>query len=110
MIYSEVNKHMFYGILTETALFVFLLYVPGVNAVFGGRPLNFFLLGIPGLGFSMMLLCWEETRKLFINMSSRNSKTDWFDDQNYDLKKATVRDFTKPSDMREELQNDLSLS
>lgn len=50
---------MFLGVLTETVLFIFLLYCPGVNAVFGGRPLNFFMLGVPGLGFSMLLLLWE---------------------------------------------------
>jgi sodium/potassium-transporting ATPase subunit alpha len=59
LIYSGPNKHMFGGVGVETALFIFLLYVPGVNAVFGGRPLPFFMLGIPGLGFSMLLLIWE---------------------------------------------------
>jgi len=49
---------MFGGVAVETVLFVFLLYVPGVNSVFGGRPLPFFMLGIPGLGFSMLLLIW----------------------------------------------------
>lgn len=39
LIYSGFNKHMFLGILVETVLFIFLLYVPGVNGVFGGRPL-----------------------------------------------------------------------
>lgn len=28
---------MFYGVLSETILFIFLLYTPGVNGVFGGR-------------------------------------------------------------------------
>jgi sodium/potassium-transporting ATPase subunit alpha len=50
---------MFLGVLVETVLFIFLLYVPGVNGVFGGRPLQFFILGIPGLAFSMTLLLWE---------------------------------------------------
>jgi len=59
IIYSGPNKHMFGGILTETVLFIFLLYVPGVNTVFGGRHLPFFMLGIPGLGFSILLLLWE---------------------------------------------------
>lgn len=59
LIYSGFNKHMIGGVLCETCLFIFLLYVPGVNSVFGGRPLNFFILGVPGLGFSMFLLCWE---------------------------------------------------
>jgi sodium/potassium-transporting ATPase subunit alpha len=50
---------MFGGVIVETLLFIFLLYVPGVNRVFGGRPLPFFMLGIPGLGFSCLLLAWE---------------------------------------------------
>jgi len=58
IIYSGPNKHMFGGIATETVLFIVLLYIPGLNTVFGGRPLPFFLLGIPGLGFSMLLFCW----------------------------------------------------
>jgi sodium/potassium-transporting ATPase subunit alpha len=59
LIYSGPNFHMFGGITLETCIFIVLLYVPGINGVFGGRPLPFFLLGIPGLGFSMLLLCWE---------------------------------------------------
>ena len=58
-IYSAPNKHMFGGIFVETVLVIILLYVPGINQVFGGRPLPFFLLGIPGLGFSILLLLWE---------------------------------------------------
>lgn len=50
---------MFGGIFVETVLVIVLLYVPGINQVFGGRPLPFFLLGIPGLGFSILLLLWE---------------------------------------------------
>lgn len=69
---------MFGGVLSETLVFIFLLYVPGVNKVFGGRPLNFFMLGIPGLGFSMLLLCWEETRKFLINMETNNGRPNWF--------------------------------
>lgn len=69
---------MFGGVTVETILFAFLLYVPGVNGVFGGRPLDFFLLGLPGLGFSMLLLCWEETRKFLINMDTNNGKPNWF--------------------------------
>lgn len=69
---------MFFGVLTETILFIFLLYVPGVNSVFGGRPLDFFILGLPGLGFSMLLLLWEESRKFLINMDSNNGKPNWW--------------------------------
>jgi sodium/potassium-transporting ATPase subunit alpha len=78
LIYSAFNKHTFGGVLAETILFIFLLYVPGVNNVFGGRPLNFFILGVPGLGFSMFLLLWEESRKALINYDSNNGKPNWW--------------------------------
>lgn len=79
-IYSEFNNVMLAGILSETIIFIFLLYVPGVNNVFGGRPLNFFLLGTPGLCFSVLLLLWVETRKVFINHRKKGQTTPgWFE-------------------------------
>lgn len=78
LIYSGVNKHMFGGIACETVLFIVLLYVPGINGVFGGRRLDFFLLGIPGLMFSMTLLIWEETRKFLLNLDSNNGNPNWW--------------------------------
>lgn len=69
---------MFLGIAVETVLFIFLLYVPGVNSVFGGRPLNFFILGLPGLGFSMFLLIWEESRKYLISLETNGGKPNWW--------------------------------
>ena len=65
------------GIVLETVLMIFLLYAPTVNAVFGGRPLSFWLLGVPGLGFSMLLLGWEEMRKFLINNNLVGQKQ-WF--------------------------------
>jgi hypothetical protein len=59
LIYSGVNKHMFGGVACETVVAIVLLYVPGISGVFGGRPLEFFLLGIPGMLFSITLLVWE---------------------------------------------------
>lgn len=69
---------MFGGIACETVLFIVLLYVPGINGVFGGRRLDFFLLGIPGLMFSMTLLIWEETRKFLMNLNSNNGNPNWW--------------------------------
>lgn len=68
---------MFGGVLLETVLFIFFLYCPGVNNVFGGRDLPFFLLGIPGMTFSMTLLVWEETRKFLMNMNTNNGEANW---------------------------------
>lgn len=65
---------MFGGVLASTILLIFLLYVPKVNSVFGGRPLSFFILGVPGLGFSMLLLLWEETRKMLINQNNNKGQ------------------------------------
>jgi sodium/potassium-transporting ATPase subunit alpha len=79
-IYSEFNKIMLLGIFTETCIFLFLLYVPGVNTVFGGRALDFFLLGTPGLCFSVLLLLWVETRKALINHRKKGQSTpNWFE-------------------------------
>lgn len=52
--------------------------MPGVNNIFGGRPLPFFLLGIPGLCFSMTLLLWEEIRKFLMNVDSNNGDINWW--------------------------------
>lgn len=69
---------MIMGIFVETAFLIFLLYTPGVNKIFGGRPLNICLLGVPGLGFSMLLLTWEELRKYLINDDILGQKK-WFE-------------------------------
>jgi hypothetical protein len=42
------------------------------------RALPFFLLGIPGMTFSMTLLIWEETRKFLMNMNSNNGEANWW--------------------------------
>jgi hypothetical protein len=73
---------MLLGILVETALMVFLLYTPSVNAVFGGRPLSIGLLGVPGLGFAMLLLLWEEGRKFLINNDFLGQQK-WFEKNIY---------------------------
>ena len=80
VIYSVPNCHMFGGLVVETLLIIILLYIPGINRIFGGRPLPFFLLGIPGLGFSMLLLFWEESRKKLINWKyGEEGKPNWFE-------------------------------
>jgi len=45
MIYSPINRIMFYGIACETFIFIILMYVPGLNKAFGGRPLDILNLG-----------------------------------------------------------------
>ncbi|KAL4441170.1 hypothetical protein ABPG74_002120 [Tetrahymena malaccensis] len=59
---SSINKVMLQGIVFETSLLIFFLYVPGVQEVFGSRPYQFWMFCF-GLPFSMSLLIWDETRK-----------------------------------------------
>ena len=42
------------------------------------RPLPFFILGIPGLTFSMTLLVWEETRKFLMSLNTNNGEPNWW--------------------------------
>ena len=61
---------MIYGIILETCICLFLCYTPGVDKVFGSRPLSPIMFGSMGFVFSMMLLFWNEIRKIFM----RNAK------------------------------------
>jgi sodium/potassium-transporting ATPase subunit alpha len=72
---------MFGGILLETSICVLLTYVPGVNKVFGGRPLGILYFGTPGIPFSMLLLFWDETRRYLIRNwpEKERGRLNWFD-------------------------------
>lgn len=45
VIYSPLNTMMFYGVALETTIFIFIVYIPGVNKAFGARPVDIFNLG-----------------------------------------------------------------
>lgn len=45
MIYSPVNIVMLYGVALETAIFICIVYIPGVNTWFGARPVDILNLG-----------------------------------------------------------------
>ncbi|EAR87213.3 Na,H/K antiporter P-type ATPase alpha subunit family protein (macronuclear) [Tetrahymena thermophila SB210] len=63
---SPFNMKMIQGIIFETALAAFLVLTPGVNTVFGGRPIDFWQFGVSGVPFSIMVLAWNEIRKYLI--------------------------------------------
>ncbi|KAL4511036.1 hypothetical protein ABPG73_008114 [Tetrahymena malaccensis] len=63
---SPFNIKMIQGILFETCLAAFLVLTPGVNTIFGGRPIEFWQFGISGIPFSVMVLAWNEVRKYLI--------------------------------------------
>jgi sodium/potassium-transporting ATPase subunit alpha len=54
---------MFGSMVVSACILIVLLYVPGINSAFGGRPLPFFMLIVPGAGFSTFFLLWSELRK-----------------------------------------------
>lgn len=57
---------MFGSVLLSACFMVFVLYVPGVNWALGGRPLPFFMLAVPGTGFSSLMLLGAEIYKKMI--------------------------------------------
>ncbi|KAL4483686.1 hypothetical protein ABPG73_002428 [Tetrahymena malaccensis] len=59
---TAFNSVMIQGVIFETLLVVFLQYVPGVQTVFGGRPM-FFWLWTSCLAYTMLLLVYDELRK-----------------------------------------------
>ncbi|EAR87207.2 Na,H/K antiporter P-type ATPase, alpha subunit family protein (macronuclear) [Tetrahymena thermophila SB210] len=63
---SPFNIKMIQGIFFETCLAAFLVLTPGVNTIFGGRPIEFWQFGVSGVPFSIMVLAWNEVRKYLI--------------------------------------------
>ena len=65
LLYSPFNMVSIYGILSETILVIIFTYIPGIGPAVGGRilPIYFVFACLP---FSMLLMFWEETRKLLI--------------------------------------------
>ncbi|KAL4482233.1 hypothetical protein ABPG72_018014 [Tetrahymena utriculariae] len=59
---SSYNSLMLYGSAFQTFLAIFLQYVPGVQTIFGGRPI-FFWLWISGISINTLLVINEEIRK-----------------------------------------------
>ncbi|EAS01865.1 Na,H/K antiporter P-type ATPase alpha subunit family protein (macronuclear) [Tetrahymena thermophila SB210] len=59
---TAFNSVMIQGVIFETILVIFLQYVPGVQTVFGGRPM-FFWLWTSCLAYTMLLLIYDELRK-----------------------------------------------
>ncbi|EAR90233.2 Na,H/K antiporter P-type ATPase, alpha subunit family protein (macronuclear) [Tetrahymena thermophila SB210] len=59
---SSYNSLMFQGIAFQTVLAIILQYIPGIQTVFGGRPIIFWL-WTSCLSITILLLIYEEIRK-----------------------------------------------
>jgi sodium/potassium-transporting ATPase subunit alpha len=78
--YSTFNEVVIYGIILETSICLLLCYTPGIDKVFGARPLHPLMFGGPGFIFSMMLFMWDECRKFTIrNFKRRGEKIGWWE-------------------------------
>lgn len=77
------NMTMNSGLLFETALGVFLCYVPGLDVALGTRPIEF-VHWLPGLPFSIMILVYDEVRKyLMRNLKGKNGQPNWVETWTY---------------------------
>ena len=62
------NNFMNFGLVFETVLGCLLIYLPFLNTVFGTRPLHI-LHWFPGVPFSILILVYDEVRKLLMRGS-----------------------------------------
>ena len=85
LIYCKMNYTMIAGVIFETLICLFLMLTPGVQLIFGGRPLSCQLFFSNAMTFSMLLFIWEEVRKYLIrNFPSKDkTKTNWFEKHAY---------------------------
>jgi sodium/potassium-transporting ATPase subunit alpha len=74
------NVCMMLGWALEFLLTIILGYFRPVNHVFNTRDVNFFHYGIFSFFFSILLLCYDETRKFLIrNFPKPKDKPNWFE-------------------------------
>eukprot|EP00003_Mantamonas_plastica_P022918 TRINITY_DN3993_c0_g1_i1.p1 TRINITY_DN3993_c0_g1~~TRINITY_DN3993_c0_g1_i1.p1 ORF type:complete len:1091 (+),score=399.48 TRINITY_DN3993_c0_g1_i1:732-4004(+) len=71
------NKNLNFGLFSETLLAAILCYVPFINQIFLTRPIDF-VHWLPGIPFSIVIFCYDETRKYLIRKD--RDKNSYIDD------------------------------
>jgi hypothetical protein len=61
-----INNNANFALFFETALVAILCYVPFLNTVLGTRMIAFPHFGIPAMSFFMIIIFYDETRKVFL--------------------------------------------
>ena len=61
-----INNNANFALFFETALVAILCYVPFLNTVLGTRMIAFPHFGIPAMSFFMVIIFYDETRKVFL--------------------------------------------
>lgn len=64
---SAFNKHIINGILLEVILSVSLIYIPGLQTIFGFRPINLMFTFASGITVAVAMFIINEIRKFIIN-------------------------------------------
>lgn len=70
-----VNFNMNCALFSETALVAFLCYFKWINVALGTRMIAFPHFAVPSLSFFMVIIFYDETRKVFLRLGMVPSKT-----------------------------------
>lgn len=70
-----INGNANFALCFETILVVILCYVPFLNTVLGTRMIAFPHFAVPSMGFFMIIMFYDETRKVFLRRGMETSST-----------------------------------
>lgn len=63
-----INNNANFALFFETALVAILSYVPFLNTVLGTRMIAFPHFAVPSLSFFMVIIFYDESRKVFLRL------------------------------------------
>ena len=70
-----INNNANFALFFETALVAILCYVPFLNSVLGTRMIAFPHFAVPSVSFFMVIIFYDETRKVFLRLGMKYSDT-----------------------------------
>ena len=69
------NRVSWWGLISETVISLMIGFIPGVNVSLGGRPLHFLHWFFPAMPAFILIIIYDETRKLIIrNVNNKHKK------------------------------------
>jgi hypothetical protein len=70
-----INGNANFALFFETALVAILCYVPFLNTVLGTRMIAFPHFAVPSMSFFMIIMFYDETRKVFLRRGMVHSRS-----------------------------------
>ena len=70
-----INKNANWALVFETVLVAVLCYVPPINTLLGTRMIAFPHFAVPSMAFFMIIIFYDETRKVFLRLGMGKSET-----------------------------------